>query len=64
MLTDKAVRAASAKDVPYKLTDGRGLFLHVARSAHKSWRFEYRIEKKEQLLTLGAYPEVSLADAR
>lgn len=64
MLTDKAVRAAGAKDIPYKLTDGRGLFLHIARSGHKSWRFKYRLAKKEQLLTLGTYPEVSLADAR
>ncbi len=64
MLTDKAVRTAAAKDKAYKLTDNRGLHLHVATSGHKSWRYQYRFEKKERLLTLGAYPEVSLADAR
>jgi len=64
MLTDKAVRAASARNKAYKLTDSRGLHLHIAASGHKSWRYKYRFEKKERLLTLGVYPEVSLADAR
>ena len=64
MLTDKAVRAATAKNKAYKLTDSRGLHLHISASGHKSWRFKYRFEKKERLLSLGTYPEVSLADAR
>ncbi|MEL7708927.1 integrase arm-type DNA-binding domain-containing protein [Citromicrobium bathyomarinum] len=64
MLTDKAVRAAASRDKAYKLADSRGLHLHVSASGHKSWRYKYRFENKERLLTLGAYPEVSLADAR
>jgi integrase len=64
MLTDKAVRAADVKGKAYKVTDSRGLHLHVSAKGHKSWRYKYRFDKKEQLLTLGAYPEVSLADAR
>lgn len=64
MLTDKAVRAAAAQEKAYKITDSRGLHLHISASGHKSWRYKYRFEKKERLLTLGAYPEVSLADAR
>ncbi|WP_120076076.1 tyrosine-type recombinase/integrase [Aurantiacibacter odishensis] len=64
MLTDKAVRAAGAKDKAYKLTDSRGLYLHISGKGHKSWRYKYRFEKKERLLTLGTYPEVSLAEAR
>lgn len=64
MLTDKTVRAADVRGKAYKLTDSRGLHLHVSAKGHKSWRYKYRFDKKEQLLTLGAYPEVSLADAR
>ena len=64
MLTDKAVRAASARDKAYKLTDSRGLHLHISSTGHKSWRYKYRFQKKERLLTLGTYPEVSLAEAR
>jgi integrase len=64
MLTDKAVRAAAPKDKAYKVSDSGGLFLHISPKNHKSWRFKYRMEGKEQLLTLGVYPEVSLAEAR
>ncbi len=64
MLTDKAARAAAARDKAYKLTDSRGLHLHISGKGHKSWRYKYRFEKKERLLTLGTYPEVSLAEAR
>lgn len=64
MLTDKAIRAAAPKDKAYKLSDSGGLFLHISPKNHKSWRFKYRLEGKEQLLTLGVYPEISLAEAR
>ena len=64
MLTDEAVRAAAAKDKPYKIADGRGLSLFVSTSGHKSWRLKYRKDGKEQLMTLGSYPDVSLRDAR
>lgn len=64
MLTDKAVRAAAPKDKAYKISDSGGLFLHVSPRNHKSWRLKYRLDGKEQLLTLGTYPEVSLAEAR
>ncbi|MET4133386.1 integrase [Porphyrobacter sp. MBR-155] len=64
MLTDKAVRAAAPKDKAYKVSDRGGLFLHISPKNHKSWRFKYRQEGKEQLLTIGVYPEVSLAEAR
>lgn len=36
----------------------------VSANGRKSWRYKYRFEDKERLLTLGAYPEVSLANAR
>lgn len=64
MLTDKAVRAAAPKDKAYKVSDSGGLFLHISPRNHKSWRFKYRMDGKEQLLTIGVYPEVSLAEAR
>lgn len=64
MLTDKAARAAGPKDKPYKVADSGGLSLHVSTTGHKSWRFKYRFAGKELLLTLGAYPDISLAEAR
>lgn len=64
MLTDKTVRSTAARDKAYKVTDSGGLLLHVSPKGYKSWRFKYRFEKRELLLTLGSYPDVSLADAR
>ena len=64
MLTDKALRAATSREKPYKITDSQGLFLYVSTSGHKSWRLKCRIHGKEQLMTFGSYPQVSLLVAR
>jgi integrase len=40
------------------------LYLHVLRTGSKVWRWKYRIHGKEKSLTIGSYPEVSLAAAR
>ncbi|MFZ3485183.1 tyrosine-type recombinase/integrase [Sphingomonas sp. 3-13AW] len=64
MLTNATVKTARADARPYKMTDGQGLFLHVAPTGTKSFRMKFRIGGKEQLLTFGTWPEVSLAEAR
>jgi integrase len=63
-LTDTTIRAAKSSDTAYKLFDSAGLHLFVAPSGGKLWRLKYRHEGKEKLLSLGAYPAVSLKDAR
>ncbi|KFG91874.1 Symbiosis island integrase [Sphingobium herbicidovorans NBRC 16415] len=63
-LTDIAIKAAKAKEKPYKMGDAGGLFLLVQPTGGKLWRLKYRIEGKEKKLALGAYPDVGLADAR
>ena len=63
-LTDIAVRKAAARDKPYKLTDGGGLYLLVERTGAKYWRMAYRFAAKQKLLALGVYPEVTLKEAR
>lgn len=64
MLTDPKARAAKAKQKPYKLSDRDGLYLYVAPSGARSWRFDYRLAGMRETLTIGQYPEVSLEDAR
>lgn len=49
---------------PYKLADSGGLYLEVSPAGGKLWRWKYRIGGKEKRLALGAYPDVTLADAR
>jgi Arm DNA-binding domain len=63
-LSDTRIRSLKAEDKPYKIADERGLFLLVTPAGGKLWRLKYRIDNKEKLLTFGAYPDVSLADAR
>lgn len=41
-----------------------GLYLEVMANGSKLWRWKYRFGGKEKRLALGAYPEVSLKDAR
>jgi integrase len=65
-LTDTAIRKAKPEGEEYKLTDGGGLYLIVAPSGGKWWRWKYRrpVTGKENRLSLGTYPEVGLAEAR
>jgi integrase len=63
-LTDVEIRSAKPRSKPYKMSDGGWLFLLVTPSESKLWRIAYRFAGKEKLLALGAYPEISLKDAR
>ncbi len=63
-LTDTAIRNAKPADKPIKLFDERGLFLLVAPSGGKWWRFRYRFDRKHKSLSMGVYPDVPLARAR
>ena len=63
-LTDVVVRQAKPGPKPYKLADSAGLYLLVTPAGGKLWRLKYRVAGKEKLMAFGAYPEVSLADAR
>ena len=49
---------------PYKMGDAGGLYLEIAPSGGKWWRFKYRYAGKEKRLSLGVYPDISLKDAR
>ena len=63
-LSDTTLRNAKPKEKQYKLYDADGPFVIVTPKANKWWRFKYRFDGKEKLLSLGTYPEVSLKDAR
>jgi integrase len=64
MLTNAAAKAAQPQSRAYKLYDSGGLFLLVTPAGTKSWRLKYRRAGREQLKTLGRFPEVNLAQAR
>ena len=64
MLTDSRIRQLRPNDKVQKVSDGGGLYVQVAPTGTKSWRMGYRFEGKQKTLTIGQYPDVSLADAR
>lgn len=63
-LTDTAIRNAKPGEKPVKMFDGGGLFLLLNPNGSRWWRFKFRFDGKEKLLSFGTYPEVSLKDAR
>lgn len=63
-LTDTAIRTAKPGEKPVKMFDDKGLFMLLTPSGGKLWRLKYRHGGKEKLLALGAYPAISLKQAR
>lgn len=64
MLTDTKIKQAKVTDKPYKIYDSEGLYIEVAPTGSKRWRWRYRWNGKEKLLSFGIYPEVPLKLAR
>jgi integrase len=63
-LSDVAIRAAKPRDKAYKMFDERVLFLLVTATGSKLWRFKYRFDGREKLLSFGSFPDVPLRVAR
>ncbi|UXN35965.1 integrase arm-type DNA-binding domain-containing protein [Avibacterium paragallinarum] len=65
-LTNTEIEKAKAKQKPYSLADGGGLFLLVSSTGAKTWQFNYYrpFTNKRTKFSLGAFPDVSLAQAR
>ncbi|MCU4377608.1 MULTISPECIES: tyrosine-type recombinase/integrase [Acinetobacter] len=63
-LTDLRIRKIKPTDKNTKYSDGGGLYLMVTPKGSFYWRYKYRFDKKEFVLAIGVYPNVSLSDAR
>ena len=63
-LNDTMIRAFKPSDRQEKHADGKGLNLLVMPNGSKLWRYRYRYNGKENNLSLGEYPEVTLKAAR
>jgi integrase len=59
MLTDTKCRTAKSKEKPYKLTDGKGLYLEVKPNGVKAWRYRFELREgatvKESTFAIGDY---------
>lgn len=63
-LADIRVKSAKPKENPFKMADEKGLYIQIMPNGGKWWRFKYRFDNKEKLLSFGTYPEISLSTAR
>ena len=63
-ISDIQVKNAKPAPKDVKLFDGGGLFLLITPTGGKLWHMKYRFNGKERKLTFGAYPSITLADAR
>jgi len=65
-LSAREVNEAKPKDKEYNLSDGQGLHLRVKPSGKRVWIFNYfePFTKRRRNLTLGTFPDLSLALAR
>jgi integrase len=66
VLTDTACRKAKPNPdgKERKMPDALGLYLAVKPTGYKVWRFKYRFASKEKKLVIGAYPDITLSEAR
>jgi len=64
MLTDTAIRRLHLPLKPRKLSDQGGLHLVMMPTGSKLWRWKYRWQGSERLMSFGAYPDVTLLLAR
>lgn len=64
-LSDVACESLKAKDKEYRVSDIPGLYMKVQTSGKKSWQMRLKnAEGKWSWIGLGAYPELSLKEAR
>ncbi|WP_299256949.1 integrase arm-type DNA-binding domain-containing protein [uncultured Kushneria sp.] len=64
-LTVRKIEKTKPGEKPIALSDGLGLELRISPNGSKGWRFRYvRPNGKRNMMSLGNYPEVSLAEAR
>lgn len=65
-LNNTQINNAKPKDKEYNLSDGDGLLLRIKTNGSKQWLFNYYHPhtKKRKNISIGTYPDISLAKAR
>ena len=64
MLNDLKIKRLKPREELYRMADHSGLCIEVRPSGSKFWRYRYRFLTKAKMLTIGQYPEITLAYAR
>jgi hypothetical protein len=61
MLTNLVIEKTKVETVEKRLSDGRGMWLEIHPTGGRRWRFKYHFNGRDRRLSLGIYPDVSLA---
>ena len=64
MLTDAQIRKIKPLEKKTKYPDEKGMYLEVSPSGGMHWRMKFRLFGKENIFSIGTYPDTSLAQAR
>src|SRR3546814_10415079 len=64
MLTEAKLKSLKPRNALYRTADAHGLCIEVAPTGSKLWRLRYRYAGKAKMISLGAWPLVTLAAAR
>lgn len=62
--TDRSIKALKPKTTRYYVTERDGFQVRISPKGEKVWVYRYTQSKKTKWLVLGAYPTMSLKDAR
>lgn len=63
-LTATTIQKARPAGKPRKLADAGGLYLLLNPNGSRWWRWDYRFGGRRKTLSMGTFPDTSLADAR
>jgi integrase len=63
-LTTLEIKTAQPREKEFVMSDGSGLVVLIKPGGAKLWRYRYSMNGKKQKLSLGSFPEISLAQAR
>lgn len=63
-LKDLEIKKIKPEKKPFRMADGKGLYIEVFPNGSKLWRLKFRFAGKEKRLALGSYPTISLSEAR
>jgi len=64
ILTELMIKQAGPEEKTYTMTDGKGLMLEIRPNGKKYWIIRYWVNKKERRTSVGAFPGVTLKEAR
>ena len=64
LFTEREIKALKPRDKEFIISEGHGFIIRVLPTGLKIWTYKYKRDGKTYKLTLGNYPETSLAEAR